>query len=320
MAPLKVTVPLTILALVSLAFAGCVDEPTPQAEAGVTSVDEGDTDCTDCGSVRGLISSDLFEPIQGATITLVLPSGPRDVKSDSEGAFSFENVPAGRHDVFAFAGGYFDGRLAAVVEPNTVTELRFTLNPLPSDEPYVEYNETSGKITWAAAWQAEVPTQGCVVVPLGLWTVKNCGGLRDGRAVNGEIAINVTEDVETILIELVWQPAGELGKYLSLDAMCPEVPRGGSGAVLDTEHACYYQSEEPKSPIVLRIDADEWRDGQYNHTGFWAARVFSTYGMLGTHGATGIDVGAAYEQKFTIYTALYHKEPAPDGARAAPDA
>ncbi len=185
-------------------------------------------------------------------------------------------------------------------------------------DPYVVSQDFRGYISMAAAWQAEGPL-GCVIIPTpALLDVKNCGGIRFGGE-NGEIAINVTQDVKTILVEMVWDPAGPLGAYLQLDLMCPEVPRGNGGAVLDTEHACYFDTPGSESPLIHRVDEQHWLDNGYNHTGNWAARVFATFGMLGTYELTGVDAGVAYEQTFKIYTSVFHKEAAPDGYTGIPD-
>jgi len=52
-------------------------------------------------------------------------------RTDENGEFLIEEVPAGEHIVVAFHPGYFLDAMLANVLPNEVTELRFGLLPIP---------------------------------------------------------------------------------------------------------------------------------------------------------------------------------------------
>ncbi len=313
-----------ILALLvtSLAFAGCItDEADPKPggpDALPEEADEVETSGT-TGSLTGTVSSDLFEPLGGATVSLV-ESG-LETKVSRSGDYTLNGVGPGTYTVFFAAVGYGSMSRTAEIAAGEVTELNVQLKPLPSDEPWVDYREYVGKVAWAVSWQVEPPGVGCVIIDLpALIDPKTCSGVRGGGSVNGEVPINVSEDAKTVFSEMVWDPAGPLGEDLHLDLLCPDVPRGSGGAVLDTEHPCYFDTPSTQSPIVHRVDEAHWLEHGYNHTGDWATRVFGTYGLLGTHGTTGVDAGAAYEQSFVLYTSVFHKAPAPEDYTGIPDA
>lgn len=319
--PLSERLVLTVILLsfASAAFAGCLggDDVSPDddglSEPAVAVV----SDTT--GSIKGTVGSTLFEPLVGSQVGLVETA--QETRVNTGGEFVFNEVEPGRYTVIVNVLGYEGGQRAVEVKAGEVTEVKFLLAPLPSDDPYVEtQGPYAGKITYAYSYQLEGPV-GCQIIVTPVRTIKNCSGSRGGGSINGEIAVNVTDDVKTIVTEMVWRPAGPLGEYLSLDLMCPDVPRDPStGAVQDTEHDCYWAQDRTRSPITYRVDEEHWLENEYTYTGDWAARVFSTYGMLGTYDATKIDAGVAYEQAFTIYVSVAHKEPAPEGFSGIPDA
>lgn len=312
--------------LVALALAGCIggdDTVAPAEEGGLPEEADEAKATEDTGSLRGSVGSDLFEPIAGATVTIIESVGtedPKETKTAKDGTYTINGIEPGRYTVWAAAPGYESKRLPVDIVAGQVSELKFLLPVLPCEEcPYEDIREYVGKVSWAASWQLEGPV-GCVIIPMpALLDIKNCGGIRGGGSTNGEVPINVTERAHTVFSAMVWQPAGKLGENLQLDLMCAEVPRGNGGAVLDTEHDCYWDTPGRTSPLIHRIDKEDWEEKGYNHTGFWASRVFATYGLLGTYDLTQIDVGVAYEQSFTLYTEVWVNHPAPDDHLPIPD-
>ncbi len=325
--------------LLLMLIAGCFAPDEGPEQAGD---EESDGAQGDRGVIAGTVSSDLFEPLPGARLeTLTLEREPTDHATDvdEDGTFRIEGIEPGDYILFVTAIGYRSAQQHVSVAAGEKTEIRFVLEVLPSDEPWVQEIDVTGFVNWAAAWQVEVPTQGCVIAPGTSGLGKTCGGLRGGgsesgetrfgpqQAVDGWQDIGGEEDfhevdlehVETIIVELEWEPAGSLGRGFLLDLMCTDVPRGSGGAVEDTEHDCYFDVNG-ESPLYIRADRNHSRELDYNWTGTWAVRVFASYGTLGTHDLTGIDAGLVYQQDFDKYITIFHREPAPEDFSRLPDA
>lgn len=312
---------LTILALSASVFAGCIggDDVAPEEDTVPDRAEEATVTAT-TGSVRGTVSTDLFEPLGGAQVAIIETA--QETKVAKGGDFTFNDVEPGFYTLFVVALGYESATRGIDVKAGEITQITLQLTPLVADDPWIDFRDYVGLVTYAVAWQAELPTIGCYIgpePPAGI-TPKSCGGLRGGGSVNGEVHLNVTDDVKTVMVEMIWDPAGPLGEYLSLDFMCPLVPRASDGgSVLDTDHVCFFDTPGTKSPLVHRVDESHWIENDYNFTGDWAARVFATYGMAGTHALTGVDVGVAYEQTFKLFTSVFHKERAGEAYTGIPD-
>lgn len=303
----------------SAGFAGCIggdDAPESVDEADVPAVA---VVTATTGSIKGTVASDLFEPLVGAQVGIVELA--METRVNKGGEFVFNELDPGRYTVIVNAIGYLSAQRSADVVAGEIASPQFLLTPMASQDPWVEtQGPYVGKITYAYSYQLEGPV-GCTVIETPARTIKNCSGSRSAASTNGEVAINVTEDAKTILAEMAWKPAGPLGEYLAMDLLCKDVERdSSSGAVIGIDHPCYFKQENTRSPISHRVDEEHWLEHDYAYAGDWAARVFSTYGMLGTYDSTKIDAGVAYEQAFTLYVTVFHKEPAPEGFSGIPDA
>ncbi len=327
-------------------LAGCLSgDDDPQTD------DDGDSKSgpaevtEDTGAISGAVSSELFEPLNGARaelLTMDREATEHTATTDSDGEFTISHVEPGEYILFVTRVNFEANQRGVTVTAGDITNIQFQLTPLPESGPYADEHDRAGHVTWAVAWQAEPPAVGCVTIesPVGVTDPKSCGGLRGGGGAAGETRVGPEEtpegwpsnsgtgndfqeadmsDVKTIIVEMTWTPAGPLGEHFLLDLMCSDMPRGSNGAILDLEHDCY-QEARGGSPLILRFDEEHWLEQGYNHTGTWAARVFATHGLLGTHGLTGIDIGLAYEQSFEIYWTVFHGEPAPEGFSRLPDA
>lgn len=309
--------------LLVMLLAGCLsgDEVEPQEQEDETPETAGEAEFSEeTGALKGAVSSDLFEPLQNARIEILdMDRDPTEYQTATaaDGEFVINHMEPGQYIVFVTRVGYEASQRTAQINAGALTEIRVQLEPLPDGGPYAEEWEDVGIITFSIAWWAEPTVVGCVVIPGTTGIAKSCGNFRYGA--DGNINFEVDEEVETILLEMVWTPAGPLGESLRLELICPEVPRGSFGAVEEPEHDCYWDSPSHSSPIIHRVDRDHWEEHGYNQTGGWQGRIFAAYGTLGTYGLTGVDAGIAYEQSFTVHSTLFYGEPAPEGYSRIPD-
>ena len=310
---------LVVAAFVAVAvLGGCLsgdDEVEPETAPVAEEAEQAQVSET-TGSIKGTVSSDLFEPLGAAVVTIIETSASTTVALNGE--FTINNVAPGRYTLFTTAVGYQSASGAVEVRAGEVTGVQITLRPLASDDPYVDAWDVAGTISNSVIWHVEPPGVGCIIIPAPVLDIKSCGGLGGGSHTHE--FVNVTADVMTHIVELVWDPAGPLGEYLALDYMCEDVPRGNGGAVLDDKHPCYFADPEAKSPLGIRVDHAHQETNGYTWEGDWASRIFANYGMLGTYDLTGVDAGVAYQQKFTYYFTVFHKAAAPEGYSGIPDA
>lgn len=309
--------------LLIMLLAGCLggEDVIPEAEDEGTPETAGEAEFdAQTGALRGAVSSELFEPLRDARVEVLdMDRNPTEytAMTAADGEFAISHMEPGQYIVFITRVGYEANQRSVQINAGELATIQVQLQILPSDGPYAEEWEEVGIITFSIAWWAEPEVVGCIVIPGTTGIAKSCGNFRYGA--DGNINFNVDEEVETILLEMVWTPAGPLGESLRLEVICPAVPRGTLGAVEDPEHDCYWDSPSHSSPIIHRVDREHWEEHGYNHTGSWQGRIFAAYGTLGTYGLTGVDAGVAYEQSFTVHSTLFYREPAPEGYSRIPD-
>lgn len=332
------------LLLIAALLAGCLGgEDGPETADDGEGSDSGPAQVSeDTGAIWGAVSSSVFEALGGARAELLsMDRVPTEhtATSSENGEFTISHVEPGQYILFLTRVNYEATQRSVTVQAGEITEVRFQLEPLPRVGPFQEVFHRAGMIDEAVAWQIEPPVVGCITTPPGVYNM--CSGIRRGGTAGetrvGEVAVpdgwptNVDSgsanfhqtdlsDIKTIMVELAWTPAGPFGEHFLLDMMCSDAPRDpGGGAIMDRDYPCYSDARG-ESPLQHRFDEDHWLEHGYNHTGVWAARVFATYGMLGTYDLTGIDFGFAYEQTFDKYWTVFHGEPAPEGYSGLPDA
>lgn len=311
-------VPLLIaVVFASATFAGCVDDSVKGAGDDLAIRPDDVRLSATTGALRGAVSTDLFEPMAGALIVLV-ETGQETVVAKN-GEYVMNDVPPAAYVVQAMHDGYVTGERRVTIAAGQIAEANFMLPPAASADPYVETTERAGMINSGSAITFEVPTMGCVYQPTPVYPVQSCNKQRSAGSPGQVQPFDVTDDVKSVLVELVWSPAGPLGEHLFMDLFCPATPRDDRGNPTTLDHVCYFPSEQTKSPIIHRVDEAHWMENEYEQLGEWIARVYPNHGTLGTYGAAGIDAGAAYQQAFTVFVSVYHRAPAPDGATGIPD-
>lgn len=304
--------------LMLVAFAGCVEEDP--SELDPPSEQQGPRDCEgepltspSTGAIDGRISSNLFEPLEGARLILwdeQRTEQLEEVRATQEGRFVFCELEPARYAVQGLHDGYETDVRGVDVKAETVASTHLKLAPLPTTDPYVIEEDVDGMLEWAYTYRVEVPTQGCTT-DLMVENVSTCGGSRSAYSENFRDTFDyVDNESMTIHLEMVWDSAGALGEQLRLVLFCDEWTD-------DRSTPCYYEGDSMTSPIVIRTDREEWDD--FNFTKRWHWHVFAGYGMLGTYPLVGADVGVAYQQEYTVYVSVFQRERAPEGFSRVPE-
>ena len=146
------------LLAVLLAVSGCLQGPGPgnampsaaePREAGSTRVaSASDPDLAPAlGSIEGRVTDDEFRPLPNAT--LHLRNLDVALSPDAQGAYSFLDVPVGRHVVEVQAAGHAGASKAVTVEQDASVRADFALTPLAVEEPHVTVLQHTTLIHWS---------------------------------------------------------------------------------------------------------------------------------------------------------------------------
>lgn len=304
-----------------LLLAGCLgdaDLDPQQDDDARRGVAQGALHDDTTGAIEGTVASDLFEPLRAEVLlfgedrTEVL----RETTADPQGAFAFTHLEPGTYALQATHTGYQSHILGAEVAPGQSTKVDFRMSLLPSDDPFIIQKDVRG-IIHTYSYRVEVPTQGCIVeqnpvqFPPIPGTIGTCGGgfipfvpWENARGVVDD----VDDETETILVEMAWEPAGMVGENLRLVVRCSEANT--------TDHPCWFEGDQMTSPVTIRADRD---DAAFNMSQTWTWHVLPGWGMLGTYPTLGIDIGASYEQTFTVHMNVFQRAPAPEGYSGLPE-
>lgn len=313
--------------VVASALAGCLgsDPVVPAETPSDEPKPEKPTVGASTGAIEGTVASDLMEPLSARVVLFNAERTEqlRETTAGRNGAFAFGDLAPATYVVQARHDSHESDLRAAKVEAGKVTKIEFHLLPLPSDDPFIIQDQVTGRIHtyW---YQVEVPGQGCVSESVTQEVAdenvsagaSSCSGgfipFVPWEFARGTLEY-VDNETKTILLEMAWQPSGLLGEHLRVRLACAQWDN-------DTSHPCYQRGDQMTSPATIRIDEDHWLEHGYDPLLAWYWSVLPGWGMLGTYESLGIDVGASYEQTYTIYFSYFQREKAPDNYSGLPGA
>jgi len=203
------------LIVVCLALAGCSDggEVEDAQPEGFSDVEVQVSETT--GAVRGLVVDASIQPVEGATVSLLLPGDERTTTSDGQGRFAFSDVPAGTVFMKAEKPGYAAAQtstdvVAGVKEPPIV---KVQIARLFGADPFTQSLKFEGFFECSQAG-----------LLIGIYSSSNCV-VDYTRRVTGPPGLlpqldNVTDqerewhaDVgegwQTQVFEMTWEPSAE---------------------------------------------------------------------------------------------------------------
>lgn len=296
--------PLVATVLVLALLAGCSGPaaPTraPQAGSGAA-----DTDFADLGLratsttavVLGVVVDEAIRPLPGATV--VLDPGNRTQETDAHGRFGYSDLEPGTYVLRASLAGHAAAQTtvdaqAGVDDPRPTLVL---LESLPGTAPYVT----------VLAWDGFM----------------ECSLIAAGFFFSGCMAADVTSDdsrrtdpVEAepawLQSELVWEGTQELGANLCMKHYARVVADPGDFAPLEDQTGESAGTCGP-TPVLQAFDADVLNDTGVG-TGYGIERVVWVDEAFGD-----MTVGLSLEQRFTVYTHMFHNFTPREGWRFTVD-
>lgn len=142
---------LLALGFVTLALAGCSEDPAPSEDDGEgLSVDENLRATETTGVIRGVIVDEAVMPIADATVRIV--GTEAETMSDEEGAFGFDGLEPGTYFLEAAKRGFNGTQVSTQVEagvarPDAVV-VRLIANP--TTMPYFQSEQLKGYLACGA--------------------------------------------------------------------------------------------------------------------------------------------------------------------------
>jgi hypothetical protein len=268
---------LALIAAAAVLFAGCAAKPSQPAQGpsetsdaalppGVTSLLEGYTKSIELGPLEGVF--------------LKLDKSNETRTTDEAGYFRFENLAPGDYIVIATKDGFRSKTLRAVVEEERAFQLDFTLEPLPTIQPYYETTPLRGLIECQVHYQAseENPNR------------PSCGTGADPNA-KPTLIFNIGPGAAQFLLEMIWTPRTQLASHLTLSAFETQ----GSTELAYTHSAS-----------TLRVTVSENVVRKFYAQG-GEVRTLVQAGPSVTGDEAAADVGLSFQQDYEIhFTVFYH--------------
>lgn len=201
---------IAILALLGLAFAGCVGSSPPSSTAPI-SVSPGRFDEA-TGAIEGMVVDPELRVIEGAALgirgsTATTTSGP-------DGRFSFSFVPPGRQIIEAQKLGYETTLTAAEVSAGAATEnIRVNLAPLVVSQPRRAIFDFRGYVTCSIG-NEELLSEEC---GQGLQTDFGTFARDANNKIDWRFNLTDLTGLKSVYIEMWWKPASAAADEMALN-------------------------------------------------------------------------------------------------------
>lgn len=321
------------LALV-LAVDGCfgpeappVDEPVPDETAAPEERLSTTTDragaAPQTGRLAVLARMPDLSPLAGVNVTVRNESR----LTDAEGLARFEGLAAGMVNVEARKEAHRTAQLAVQIAAGQETRTEAVLAPAEGGQHAHETGLVAHRDLYAFEGRFDCSATYLIITGdcmLALDTAANATGLpqRPGEQTSERSLIDFPLDLTwtSLVVEMAWSagvatPATGEGMTLALEPA--EAPADG--------HAAKYARAIGGSPLRVELKAGAKHEtataeDMPNPLGGEVIRA-RAYVMGVGHNPGGTDflgVGAARDQKFTLYVSVFYGEPAPEGYTAVP--
>lgn len=289
-----------LLAVLALFLAGCGGPGDSQA----LSAEERVLQTT---GVRGIVTDDVFVPIEDALVTL--RTDDRQVRTGPDGAYEFLGLEAGEHVLSVTKYGFEPRHFRVQVWATAIAELDMPLEPVPTGEPYHKIFPFAGFITCQAA--VGTAPQDTVWV--------ECGGDLAVQEDQREQSVAFEYGTFRVLSELAWEPIHPAAKRLTF-AMADgregaqsepvHVVQQGPGArVFMVRGTLERMFPEEIGVVAVTVQASPSID---EHSCCQVAFALAQH--------PPISFGLAFQQEFEVFSTVFHFSHGAPGFTALPAA
>ena len=288
------SVPLLVLPLLALAFAGCADGGGAAVDGADDPVDRLDLVATDTtGVLRGVVVDEAIRPIANATLE-VTGTAQRTATTGPDGVFGFDQLPPGTYFVKATRLGFLPTQqsaevVAGVADPPAV---KLLLQRDAGFQAFVEVQQYEGFIECTTS----------ILVLCGIPNVLTGQNITNDRfAWDQSFSDNATH----LQAEMVWEStqAASPELYFEMEVLHDDCERAEGSEV-----GSFLNSTRGPSPIYATVNQSEVRDWDLGQVCPIYMSLFSG-GVPGapcgdadpTGTAPGWCAGATLQQRFTMY-------------------
>jgi hypothetical protein len=298
---------LLLIPLLAAALAGCAG-----GDAGQASDGEG-ADAGGVGSVAGQVLDDEQRPVADAAVSLA--EANRSTSTSADGSFALDDVPAGEYTLNVLHEAFEIGNRTVTVTADDTVDLLVTLIPLPSDDAFHETFPFVG--IQQCMWYTSVFKSGCGYPYTAAYYTAHDNGVNlsqygappDVFDNNYRYNFSVRAEHTAIVSELAWEAGTDAAKFYTLELSCawydPVVDDCVAPGQTTWEAGNTYARARGVSP--LRI---EWTSERPD----WLPWVMSRAYLSGD---AAVPLGAALEQKVTMYNTVFYGAPPPVGFQLA---
>jgi hypothetical protein len=303
-----------------LLLAGCSSSggsnPTPggsnpsESDFPTASVDVKPTDTT--GIIKGVVVDQGIRPLPGVAISI--EGKTAKTVTNTEGAFGFADLVPGTYFLKAHKAGYHDVQQAAdvvagVADPDPVRiKLQADPSGTPYAEPYVLHGFLEcGQSNLAICAVAEVPEQTLCYGNPNIPTDPH-PGVCLGKTTQDQFSSfqMVSPNIMYLQAELVWKSTQSLGDQLHLVVRGADYGNWKQGYYSDS-----FGGATGPSPVIYKASDDNVK--LMNDRGIGNGTGDQAHGMEYDIFAAGSPTGLVVEQKFDIYTTVFHGYKPPEG-------
>lgn len=296
----RAVVVLFLLVLTGVPLAGCLDAESESKvdvpNGGDDPKDPGGSDDRP-GGIEGLVADASFAPIEDATVELVQEGSLlAEARTLENGSYAFEDLDPGEYRLRFSASCCKGDARAAIVEAGKVTKVTVNLEPIRTNEPYVD------RLVWdgLVGCSLFIPEYGVYFNPE--------GACAESDPNNDPIHDVVLQPgLATIVVAMEWDqvtsnPTNDLQLVMS------------KGPFIDSRETNRFFSLNGDSPLEVTVGPEGAQGGEDLYFGQideeWEAEFTVTASSSG---------GFAYQQPFTVHYEFHYWDPAPDGASALPE-
>jgi len=263
--------------------------------------------------IHGVVVDERLQPLR-ANVTLAELN--QTVVTSSTGTFQFTNLVAGTYFVRAAAPEYRTKVLT--VDPQTASQqMRFQLDPLPTNVPYNESVRFHGHIQ--CALEAAIITPSCDTLVL---FAEDGAKLPETHLFNDtfETSLPVSDNWKTVVADVVFDPS----QQPALDGLRVTVRGTYDQKQLDTYQQ--YGRFNASAPFAFRLEPGQtYPEGQSAVPANTTMFVFDVYPQSQAWHATCqpplpedpshclLGVGAGVDVDFTLVLTTFYVAPAPTG-------
>jgi hypothetical protein len=272
------------------------------------SIDPGAFKDVPVDGIRGIVVDQAIAPIAKVTVSLALPAGNQTATTDAQGRFTFGGLAPGTYFLSLTHLLYKPVKTSVEVKAGAAPQItRVQMEARFTAKPYSEQFKFKGII--ACGYNAVLVTAPCLT---DYSTIACAGGcvpqahdtLTHAQGDNRAFGSSVSQDWQTIVLELVFKPNGQgtsdrMGVLLSYH---------------NRTAADWFATADGVSPVKVRLETGVKDPSEQGTPELLAPQGRNDLLILGSIAASeGQNFGAGVNQEFQVFQTNFYNAKPPEG-------